>query len=355
MLRSRQRKGATTTTTTSKQRQHARPQLDGALLYHLVRQGNATAVRTILLSSSDDAGKISAGFDDVGNSCLHLAAKEGNVSCLRVLLSFGAMANVQNDVGLTPLLFAWSSWADVPTESLLRSSALIQVESIIELLLQNGADPTISGHETGETALHLAARYGQIKLVGRLLQFRGRPDQRSKGKDGLTPLELARKDNSPEHQECVKIMSRWNPAKEEWNPDQLARGKKHVHTRVEWSGGKKSGGSNSRTKTNISSASFKRQQNYLANMSAAQPTKVGSTVDMFNPQKRLGALRRPNSPEYKLSDKVKPSVQTRKRCVVVKQKKKQPIINERFGFDKSFMESMSSTWSPPKTYHPVTR
>ena len=355
MLRNRQRKGATTTTT-SKQRQNARPQLDGPRLYHLVRQGNATAVRSILLSSSDDAGKISAGFDDVGNSCLHLAAKEGNVSCLRVLLSFGATANAQNDVGLTPLLVAWSSWADVPTESLLRSSALIQVESIIELLLQNGADPTITGHETGETALHLAARYGQVKLVGRLLQFRGRPDQRSKGKDGLTPLELAQKDdNSPAHQECVKIMSRWNPAKEEWNPDQLARRKKHVRTGVEWSGGKKSGGSNSRTKTNISSASFKRQQNYLAKMSAAQLAKVGSTVDMFNPRKRLGALRRPNSPEYKLSDKVEPSLQTRKRSVVVKQKKKQSIINERFGFDRSFMESMSSTWSPPKTYHPVTR
>jgi hypothetical protein len=320
-----------------------------------VREGNATAVRQILLSSRDDTGQISAGFDDAGNSSLHLAAKEGNVSCLRVLLSFGATPNAQNNVGHTPLLVAWTSWSSIPDTSFLRAPALIQVETLIELLLQHGADPTISGDEIGETPLHLAARYGQPKIVKRLLQFRGRPDQRSNGKDGLTPLELAEKGDSTE---CVQILRekifRLNSEKdeEEWNPDQLARPtNKQARNELKWSGAR-GGSSSGGPTTNISSASFKRQQQYLAKISASEPAKLEGGAETFNPRRRLGALR--TSPESKPSEKMIPSKQNQKRGVAAKQTCK-PIIAPRFGFDRSVIDSLSSTWSPPKTFHPVTR
>lgn len=352
-----------------------RPPLDAGILFHLVRLGNAIDVRQLLLSATDDHGSISKGFDDIKNTSLHIAAQAGNVSVLRVLLSFGAKSNAQNINGDTPLLLSWSSWSSIPETSLLRPAAMCTVESVIELLLQYGADPNLSNFQTGETPLHLAARNGHSKLIKRFLKFRARPDHKSKGKDGVTPKDLAMKGDSPEHQKCNDIMKRWHPEKEDFNPDELAR--KHIQHQdkgVAWSGatfgrggGKRSGndggnGGGSDIGNTSIGASLKRQQQQLALLSSTESnTKMGK--HRFNPKKRLGALRQPKThPSMLLNDaatsknfgnfgnglgsgRKQPELDAAIRVVVG------PIIIKRFGFDKKFVNGLSCGWSPSNGFH----
>ena len=105
-----------------------------------------------------------------------------------------AQTNVQNALGETPLLLSWHSWCNTDKNSLFCPPAKISVESIVELLLQYGADTNIAS-KTGERPLHLAARFGHPKLCQRLLNFRANPHQKSSGKDGITPINLAKKVN----------------------------------------------------------------------------------------------------------------------------------------------------------------
>ena len=347
--------------------ERTRGQLDGGILFHLVRLGNATSVRELLLSAGDDKGQISGGFDDVGNTSLHVAAKAGNVSVLRVLLSFGASANVVNTLGETPLLLSWASWEVIPPTSLLRPAAICTVESVVELLLQYGADPNMVSLENGEGPLHLAARYGHQKLVKRLLKFRANPDKKSLGKDGVTPNILAEKGDSSEHQECVRIMGRYQPEIEEFDPEQLARKRMEPrHTAVAWRGAGSSFGRRTGTggsPTQNMGALLKRQQQQLSFSSETATRKRGGP-NRFNPRKRLGALRRPKSPvaledkggggsgNGNGSHKVGDSEMTFSLQQTVHHV---PIIVERFGFDRNMLDGLSSEWSPPTTYHPATR
>ena len=44
--------------------------------------------------------------DDFGETPLHAAAKNGNLSVVRLLLTHGANMNAKNSKGITPLIFA---------------------------------------------------------------------------------------------------------------------------------------------------------------------------------------------------------------------------------------------------------
>jgi hypothetical protein len=343
-----------------------RPQLDGNLLFHVVQGGNVEEVRKILLSASDEKGQTSCGFDEVGNSSLHHAAKVGNVSVLRVLLSFGAKTNVQNLRGETPLLLAWDSWCAIPKNSLFRPPAMISVESIVELLLQYGADPNIACFELGECPLHLAARYGHPRLVQRLLKFRARPNQKSNGKDGITPKNEAMKGGSPEHLKCFQIMDRWIPDNDDFNPDKVAR---------ESMTGSSLSKKNSRRKGKSSSIKgrskyFSHQQRKIKLESSPNSGVRGGgdgKSTRFNPRKRLGPLRRLNRPpaqqdsatESVISPTVSPRIKGQSissSAMLLKVEKTSPtIIVKWFGFDKKLMDSLSSRWQGTNSFHPATR
>ena len=94
--------------------------------------------------------------------------------------------NTPNGKGFTPLMLA------------IKNGYLYSAMS----LAAAGADPNICHHETGNTALHLAAEAGnQIKL---LLVFGA--DLKPKNKAGKTPLLLACSSNGRDAAKCIKIL-----------------------------------------------------------------------------------------------------------------------------------------------------
>ena len=72
-------------------------------------------------------------------------------------------------------------------------------------LLAAGADPNVSHHETGNTALHLAAEAGNQTLVKPMLVFGA--DLKMKNKAGKAPLLLSRSSNDPDADTCVEVLS----------------------------------------------------------------------------------------------------------------------------------------------------
>ena len=76
--------------------------------------------------------------------------------------------------------------------SMFRSAQMCSVESTIELLMQYGADPNLSDGIRSETPLHIAATFGHPKIVQRLIKFGADHEKRSAGKDGKTPLAIAK-------------------------------------------------------------------------------------------------------------------------------------------------------------------
>ena len=352
-----------TKTNRKKSPRRKRKQLDGAILFNLVREGHVAPVRTLLMEATDNV-QISQPYDDLNNTSLHHAAKTGNISVLRVLLSFGAQTNVQNALGETPLLLSWHSWCNTDKNSLFCPPAKISVESIVELLLQYGADTNIAS-KTGERPLHLAARFGHPKLCQRLLNFRANPHQKSSGKDGITPINLAKKVNTKEYNECVQVMDRWTPDNHDHDPNELA--KKSVFDA--FSNRKKTvGGWRNKSKgKSTSTPSLKRQQQQLLLLeSSTSLNKEG--LNRFNPRKRLGPLRR----VVPLPDSHRTTTTTSSFHIVhhdiqvplptspafgteLMEKKIPAIIIRRFEFDQKLMDSLSCRWQGTKLHHPTTR
>jgi hypothetical protein len=187
------------------------PQIDGGVLFKEAKRGHVVVVKQMLLSSSDDEAQISRGYDEIGNTALHVAARLGSVAMLRVLLMFGAESNAQNNLGQTPMHLAWSSWQELSPASMFRPAQMCSVESLIELLMQYGADPNLHDAIRAETPLHIAAEFGHPKIAKRLIKFGANHEKRSAGKDGKTPLAMAEKagTDSPPHRECAMLMKNW--------------------------------------------------------------------------------------------------------------------------------------------------
>ena len=88
-------------------------------LHLATARGNLPVVRYLLRAGCDvDA------VDWAGRSPLHLAAQEGAVDCTKCLISYGADVNGRDSDNANPL-------------------HLTTLTPIIEILLKNGADPTV--------------------------------------------------------------------------------------------------------------------------------------------------------------------------------------------------------------------
>src|SRR5262245_59257072 len=83
------------------------------------------------------------------------AIGQGDIKTALTLISPGAWLNARNAGGAT----------------LLMSAIAAKALPIVDALLKAGADPRATGQD-GETALHIAARTGQLEMV-RLLIERG--------------------------------------------------------------------------------------------------------------------------------------------------------------------------------------
>lgn len=170
--------------------------LDGRTCLHLCLEGDAqrgVQVTTLLL---DNSPSLIESKDGKGRTALHLAVSKGHKRICKILLERQADPNTQDECGKTALLMAieshardhghsQTSLARVSTSSSRRSSHSSQGQptwptprpnpkfSIIQLLLDNDADPTIDDY-TDNLPLHGACKQNDIETVKLLLRNRAR-------------------------------------------------------------------------------------------------------------------------------------------------------------------------------------
>ncbi|XP_071115765.1 death-associated protein kinase 1-like [Haliotis cracherodii] len=110
-----------------------------------------------------------------GETALHCASVRGNLPCVKILLEHGAPLNHMDKRGSTSLHMACHR----------------HHTSIALLLLNAGCEMDLMEKETGESALHAAAREGLLSIVHTMCELGCKVDTVSV--DGLTPLHLASK------------------------------------------------------------------------------------------------------------------------------------------------------------------
>ncbi|NXL94422.1 ASB18 protein, partial [Alectura lathami] len=120
-------------------------------------RGHAACVRHLLHHRADP--DLAPG----GWAPLHEACRGGHAACVELLLEHKADPNLRSDEGLAPLHLC-------TTRDSLRCA---------ELLLSHGATIDLPSEDSGETALHVAARHGLYDHAHLYLQHRASVDSRS--------------------------------------------------------------------------------------------------------------------------------------------------------------------------------
>jgi len=153
-----------------------------------------------------------------GRTALHLAAVEGHLDAVRLLVDRGANIYARTFIGATPLMYAAlgghneivkfliSKGADVNTQNnkggtALNLAAVKGHSDTVKLLLNKGANINAKCGKKGWTALFFAAVTGQTETVKVLLEKGANPNVRSK--KGRTAIDYAR---AKGHKAIVKIL-----------------------------------------------------------------------------------------------------------------------------------------------------
>ena len=177
-------------------------------LHVAARDGNVPLVRLLLTHRAN-----ARLTDRQGDSALHYAAYRGQTPVIRLLVNHGAEINGVNNKGFTPVfLSAWKGWTDatrllldvgakVDGKRIAKSTPLLAAckaghYDIAVLLLERDAWVEGTSTEDDVAPLHLAAQAGHRDLVELLLEHGATVDARNK--KGQTPLHLA----------CMKDRSR---------------------------------------------------------------------------------------------------------------------------------------------------
>lgn len=123
----------------------------------------------------------------VGTTPLIRAAKAGDVDSIRLLLKYGAMVDLPNDLRITPLMAAAGVGSTtIDTRARFRNEA--QCIEAAKLLLQAGANINAT-RDNGQTALHGAALWGWNAFVEFLAE--NGANLRAADRNGLQPLDVA--------------------------------------------------------------------------------------------------------------------------------------------------------------------
>jgi uncharacterized protein len=124
---------------------------------------------------------------NIGATPLLRAAKAGDVPVVRLLLAHGALADLPNFNGDTPLMAAvGKGWINAPTRGAFYTEE--QALQVYALLRAAGANVNARTH-FNETPLHSAALRGWNEIVKRLVADGAEVD--AADRNGLTPLDFA--------------------------------------------------------------------------------------------------------------------------------------------------------------------
>ncbi|KAL9131206.1 MAG: hypothetical protein Q9217_000808 [Psora testacea] len=182
-------------------------------IHRAARRGHEKVVRAF---HSNSANLDPEALD--GITPLWLAACHGHLSTLRFLLSHGANPNTINkDTGLSALHVAIKKGEEACADLLISHGADVHnvarngkttlwhacdqsMPVLVQILLEQGVDPNQSDRETGQSALHQAARSGDSEMVKTLITHSANINAITK--DSVTPLSIAAEDG---HKDIVKV------------------------------------------------------------------------------------------------------------------------------------------------------
>ncbi|KAI8496167.1 hypothetical protein Bbelb_260080 [Branchiostoma belcheri] len=174
----------------------------------------STAQREQIFSLLVEAGATVNEQDIKGHTPLHFAVMEKDTVVARLLLQHHARVDIPNREGMTPLHMAArardvemcrlltddtgvdsstvvnlaANDGTTPLHAAIMSGATCTCTSIVNFLIEKGADLTATKHHL--TPLHLAAEYGLIDIV-KLLVEAGADINAETPNTGLTPLDMA--------------------------------------------------------------------------------------------------------------------------------------------------------------------
>uniref|UniRef100_A0A4W3GDN1 Serine/threonine-protein phosphatase 6 regulatory ankyrin repeat subunit C-like n=1 Tax=Callorhinchus milii TaxID=7868 RepID=A0A4W3GDN1_CALMI len=142
-----------------------------------------------------------------GAVCLHAAARRGHTAVVKALLQKGAHVDAKTKDRYTALHIAVQYCKPMVVQTLLGFGAQVQLkggkaqetplhiaarvkegEKVAEMLLKSGADVN-TDQENGETAMHIVARHGNLRMLQALLEEGG--DLTCQSKAGENPLHIA--------------------------------------------------------------------------------------------------------------------------------------------------------------------
>ncbi|KAK7139556.1 hypothetical protein R3I93_016630 [Phoxinus phoxinus] len=167
---------------------------DGNTLLHIASQCGHPATALTLLRK----GVLLHMPNKSGAVCLHAAAKKGHTAVVKALLQKGALVDATTKDGQTALHIAVENCKPQVVQMLLGFGAHVQLRGgkaqetplhiaarvkdgvrAAEMLLKSGADVNAE-QENGETAMHVAARHGDLEMMRALIQEGGDVTWRSK-------------------------------------------------------------------------------------------------------------------------------------------------------------------------------
>ncbi|XP_034945799.1 tyrosine-protein kinase Shark [Chelonus insularis] len=165
------------------------------LLHRATGEGNYTIVSELLKCGyrSLDAK------NELGQTAVHLAAKDGTDDILRKLIDSKASVNCRDSAGYTPLHYACQS----------------NLPNTVRILVRGGANVQARHTDTGMVPLHEAAAAGHKEVILALLSMNAPVNPRTI--DDEVPLDLAKRNG---HHECIELLSNYKtPASKEKSSD----------------------------------------------------------------------------------------------------------------------------------------
>lgn len=140
-------------------------------------RGDMTMVKALLAAGADPNVCADTTLFDNGQNALHVAAEKGNIELVRVLVAAGANVNTK-EIGRP----------DLPGKTALQLATESRRTAVVKELLK--VTPKGKGKRQAVSGLHEAAREGRESLVRLLLKQGADIEARSEEED-LTPLMLA--------------------------------------------------------------------------------------------------------------------------------------------------------------------